>query len=246
MNICIVDDEQNCIDNLSSHLLMYASEKGHKITFDTYKDGDSFKNSFSPDKYDIIFFDIYIGEDTGMDLARHVRSLSESAMIVFCTTSISDMPEAFRYHAFEYVIKPAEYERISKILDDAIVVLPNLEQYVDLQTGKDRIHFAISDLISVTTQGHYLSIAIKNREVETLRMSLMDFAKNIENDERFLAINKGVIVNLNHITKIENKEATMTDGQILPIRSREAAAIKRTWQDFKIEAVRKGQKIRYE
>lgn len=242
MKICLVDDEQNCIDNLKEQLSRYGKEKNLSISFDVFSDGELFKKSYSPDKYDIIFFDIYIGETTGMELAKEVRSQSENAMIIFCTTSVSDMPEAFRYHAFEYIIKPAEYERVSKIMDDALVVLPNLEQFLDIQSGKDRVHFALSDLICVTTQGHYLNISIRNREPITLRMSLTDFLGHLGDDERFLIINKGVLVNLSHITKIEDKLATMTTGETLPIKSREALAIKKKWQDFKIESIRKGQK----
>lgn len=246
MKICIVDDEQNCIDNLKEQLSRYGNEHNMPISFDIFSDGKLFKESYSPDKYDIIFFDIYIGDTTGMELAKEVRSQSENAMIIFCTTSVSDMPEAFRYHAFEYVIKPAEYERIEKIMDDAIVVLPDLEKYLDIQSGKDRLHFALSDLIFVTTQGHYLNIAIKNKEPVSLRMSLTDFLGYVSGDDRFLIINKGVLANLNHIITIEDKLATMTGGEVLPIKSREASAIKRKWQDFKIESVRRGQKKNYE
>lgn len=246
MKICLVDDEKNCIDNLKEQLSRYGSEHNLPITFDIYNDGELFKKSYSPDKYDIIFFDIYIGKTTGMELAKEVRSQSENAMIIFCTTSVSDMPEAFRYHAFEYIIKPAEYDRVSKIMDDALVVLPELEQFLDIQSGKDRVHFALSDLMFVTTQGHYLSVSVRNQEPVTLRMSLTDFLGHISDDDRFLAINKGVLANLNHITKIEDKLATMSNGEILPIKSREALAIKKKWQDFKIESVRKGQKKSYE
>lgn len=246
MKICLVDDEQNCIDNLKKQLSRYGKEHNLPISFDTFSDGEPFKKSYSPDKYDIIFLDIYIGETTGMELAKEVRSQSENAMIIFCTTSVSDMPEAFRYHAFEYIIKPAEYERIKKIMDDAIVVLPTLERYLDFQSGKDRFHFALSDLIYVTTQGHYLNITIKNREPLTLRMSLTDFLGHISGDDRFLMINKGVLANLSHIIKIEDKLATMTSGDTLPIKSREALSIKRQWQDYKIESIRRGQKKSYE
>lgn len=246
MKICLVDDEQNCIDNLKEQLSKYGSEHNLPISFDVFCDGDLFKKSYFSDKYDIIFLDIYIGDTTGMELAKEVRSQSENAMIIFCTTSVSDMPEAFRYHAFEYIIKPAEYERIEKIMDDALVVLPNLEKYLDIHSGKDRLHFALSDLIYVTTQGHYLNIFLKNREPVTLRMSLTDFLGFIADDEGFLTINKGVLVNLNHIVTIEGKTATMVGGDMLPIKSREALSIKRKWQDYKIESVRRGQKKSYE
>lgn len=246
MKICLVDDEQNCIDNLKEQLSRYGSQRGVSITFDIFTDGESFKKAYSPDMYDIIFFDIYIGETTGMELAKSVRAQSENAMIIFCTTSVSDMPEAFRYHAFEYIIKPAEYDRVAKIMDDAMVVLPNLEKFLDIQVGKDRLHFALSDLVYVTTQGHYLNIVTRNHEPVTLRMSLTDFSGYITDDERFLVINKGVLANLNYIIKIEDKLATMTGGDVLPIKSRESSSIKRKWQDYKIESVRRGQKKNYE
>ena len=242
MNICIVDDEKSCIDNLTSCLTKYGSKSGLSINLSTYNNGDSFKNDYEPEKFDIVFLDIYIGDETGMELASYIREHSENGMIIFCTTSLSDMPEAFRYHAFEYIIKPAEYDRVSKIMDDARKVLPTLERYIDLQSGKGLLHFALSSLISVTSSGHYLEISTTEDEPQKIRMTLSDFKDIIGADERFITVNKGILVNMDHITSIADKTCIMQNGSSFPIKTREKGAIKSHWQEYRFAKIRRGQK----
>lgn len=239
MKICLVDDEQNCIDNLLLQLKRYSDEKGLDISFDTFKDPGAFIEEYSPDKYDIVFLDIYIGEMTGMDLAAQIRDKSENKMIIFCTTSLSDMPQAFRYHAFEYIIKPAEYERIKTVMDDAISLLPDLEKYIDLISTKEQLRLPLSSIIAVSTRGHYLDFIISKGENFSFRMSLSDFKASV--DDRFLLINKGVMVNMNYIAGIKDKTCVLSDNSSFPVKVRESAAIKSHWQQYCISKIRKGQ-----
>lgn len=244
MKICIVDDEQNCIDELKDLISMYGTKHSIDISFDLFTDGAAFKESYVPDRYDIVFLDIYIDEITGMELADTIRSRSENNMIIFCTTSLSDMPEAFRYHAFEYIIKPPVYERIEKILDDAIAILPKLEKYIELPSGEDAGVIAISSIISVTTSGHYLDIAVTGDKTFTERMSLSSFNALLDGDSRFLLVNKGIIVNMDHIENIKDRICLMNNGSAFPVKVRESAAIKKHWQDYNFDKIRKGQKGR--
>lgn len=241
MNICIVDDEQNCIDTLKGLLEKYASEHSISISFDTFDNGADFLDKYKPDYYDIVFLDIYIDTVTGMELAGAIRRQSENGMIIFCTTSVSDMPEAFRYHAFEYIIKPAEYPRIERIMDDAIAILPKLEQFIELPSGTGTGYAALSTIISVTTGGHYLDIMLGSGQVLTERMSLTAFTEQLKGDKRFLLINKGIMVNMDHISNIQDKVCIMDNDTRFPVKVRESASIKRYWQDYTFDKIRRGQ-----
>ena len=242
MKICIVDDEKSCIEALHSILVRYGEDKNLDISFDLFLDGESFLSKYKPDVYDIVFLDIYIGDITGMDLAGTIRQKSENGMIIFCTTSINDMPAAFRYHAFEYIIKPPEYNRVKRILDDALLVLPRLETYLDIQTTRGKVRIAVSSIVSVTSSGHYLEIRTKDKAPETVRISMTEFKKMLAEDERFLMINKGILVNMEHIKNIVDKMCSMNDGSIYPIKVRESSSIKKHWQSFLFNSIRKGQK----
>lgn len=244
MKICIVDDEQNCIDDLHSLLFWYAKEKNIDVSFYFFNDGDSFLKAYKPEYYDIVFLDIYIGETTGMKLAEAIRKQSENGMIIFCTTSINDMPQAFRFHAFEYIIKPPDFDRIKHIMDDAIAILPKLEKYIDLQSGSESIKLAVSNIMYAVSSGHYLEINLRGGESHSVRTTMAQLKEKLADDERFLSINKGVIVNMDYIKNIADKNCMMNDDTALPIKIREVNNIKQHWQNYSFEQIRKGQKIR--
>ena len=54
----------------------------------------------------------------------------------------------------------------------------------------------------------------------------------LTSDNCFLLINKGILVNMDHIIKFENKTCLLTGGISLPVRVREYAQIEQAWLDY--------------
>ena len=59
----------------------------------------------------------------------------------------------------------------------------------------------------------------------------------------FLMINKGIMVNMDHIRDLSGSVAVMTDGSTLPVRMRGQAAIVRAWHDYNFDKLREGERI---
>ncbi len=54
----------------------------------------------------VIFMDIYMEGMTGMESHRkHSCAMDSDTLIVFLTASEEHMPDAFRFHAYDYISK---------------------------------------------------------------------------------------------------------------------------------------------
>ncbi|MBR6281975.1 MAG: LytTR family transcriptional regulator, partial [Lachnospiraceae bacterium] len=112
-------------------------------------------------------------------------------------------------------------------------VLPEVEHYVTISVNRQKYTLKRSDITSITTQGHYLIITNVDDEEFQSRNTLVQFMDELEQDERFLAINKGVVINMDYIDRIEDGVCILTDGQQFPVKIRELSQISQKIQDYR-------------
>ena len=75
--------------------------------------GEEFLADFKPEQYDLIFFDVMLGEGmTGMDTAKQIRKNGCITPLVFTTTEREYALEGYEVHATDYLIKPYEFDEL--------------------------------------------------------------------------------------------------------------------------------------
>ncbi|MEK4972621.1 DNA-binding response regulator [Niallia circulans] len=67
-------------------------------------------------KIDVIFLDIQLGEDNGMNLAEQLKHTANRPEIVFATAYDEYALQAFDVNAVDYILKPFEEERINQTI----------------------------------------------------------------------------------------------------------------------------------
>ena len=131
MRIAIVEDQIPESEKLKTALEQLHSE--WKISFEIvcYPSGEAFLLDFEKGAFDLIFLDIYMNGMTGIETARQLRKQDNHCMLVFLTTSTEHMPDAFSCHAFEYIQKPFQLDRVRTVLKDVIQCLPQQQKYLE-------------------------------------------------------------------------------------------------------------------
>lgn len=87
MNIAVVDDLAVGRETLVNYLNEYFSERNMNVTISDFSDAESFVTQFENNKYNIIFFDIYMPGMSGIEAASTVRKTDSSVEIIFLSTS---------------------------------------------------------------------------------------------------------------------------------------------------------------
>lgn len=86
---------------------------------DTAKDGmEAYKKLLKNKMVDLVIADIFMPGTTGVELIKMVRRKEISVDFIFVTASkdIEDVESTMQYGAFDYLVKPFNYDRFSKTL----------------------------------------------------------------------------------------------------------------------------------
>lgn len=241
MNIAVIDDDKTTARQIKNILENFADTERLQIDIKLFHSGEQFLTTFKPNDFHIIFLDIYMDKMSGIETAKEIRKSDNNCLIIFLTISLEHLQDAFSCHAFEYVVKPANQDRIFSVMRDSLKIIPNLSKYIELNCKRKKINLLLSEIISTVSNGHYLQIRDIHNNEYSVRMTLSQFIKLLNYDRRFLAVNKGILVNMDYIETIKGNNCILTDSQKFPIKVRECTLIEQTWQNYTFEQIHLGQ-----
>lgn len=164
---------------------------------------------------DVVFLDIAIKGQSGIDCARILTDLDPKVKIIFATAHAEYMPEAFELYAFDYLVKPFSIERVNKTLNRIVSMEQNIqveaEEKVEkseyrrdklLVKGKESMSFIdIPDIILIQRENN-ATVIYTEKDSYITSVSMADLEKKLD-PEQFLRSHKSYIINLSRIRKIE-------------------------------------------
>ena len=239
MNIAIVDDELLDIRILEKYLQIYASLHQTSIEIETFQNPEEFLASYTPYKYTAIFLDIYMLGTDGVTIAGKIREIDSEATIIFQTSSPDHMPSAFSLHAYDYLLKPAEKERIFQLMDDITRQDTNDEESLHFMEGKTECRILFRDIVGIRSNGHYLHITDNELNEHRSRMTFSEAEAVLSRDGRFLLINRGTLVNMEHVTDFRNGICVIKDAIHMPYNVKKHKELEQTYQNFMFSKLRK-------
>lgn len=242
MKIACVDDNQEILQQMEILLECFSAEKGVPIDSVFYDNTAEFLDEAQQEQFNIVFMDIYFDgqEVTGIEAARKLRRMDPQCMIIFLTSSSDHMPEAFAVHAFSYIMKDSLDNQMEGVLDDAMKVLP-VAKNLKVRQGSQELRIPHQTIICAYTDGHYLIIRTQGEEPLRVRMTFHQLLEQLDQEKCFLQINKGVLVNMDHIKSIDDGDCGMIDGTWLPVRHKNRNAIIATWRTYQFNKIREEQ-----
>ena len=72
---------------------------------------------FARYKPDVVFMDIDLNGESGLECARVLTELNPRLKVIFATAHSEYMANAFEIYAFDYLVKPFNMERVAKTLE---------------------------------------------------------------------------------------------------------------------------------
>ena len=69
-------------------------------------------------------------------------------------------------------------------------------------------------------------------------MTFSKVAALLNKESRYLPVLRGILVNMDYITRIEQEICELEDGTRLSINVRNAKSLKNTWQNYKLDCIR--------
>lgn len=243
LTIAVVDDLQTELDSLSMILHDYGALNQRELTLHCFHSAEELLAGYQPFAYAVIFMDIYMEGMTGMQAAERIRAIDSDTLIIFLTTSGEHMPDAFRHHAYDYIRKPADRERLFVVMDDILKLHTSFLDAPALTFSSKRQDYSIpySDIVFVRTAANYLEIMDRSGKTYKTRMTFSAIKESLGGDNHFLQLLRGILVNMDYIEKFSDGICYLAGDRSLPINVRNAKKIEQIWQNYVFSRIRREQ-----
>lgn len=218
IRIAICDDERNMVmqnEEIVKNTLQ-ACGVGYDIV--TYTRSSNLLSDIAEDKffYDLILLDIEMPEISGMELAGKIKEYLPNVKIIFITSHVEYAIDAYELSVFRYVPKSNAQKRLEAAVADASKLL-ELEagQEYTIQTNSRLERIPYKDILYIVRDGKNAEI-VSNTSKSKVRKSLQQVYEELDAPE-FIFIERGCIVNILHIMKIQDGMVCLKNQEMLPI-----------------------------
>ena len=181
----------------------------------------------SGNNYSVLFQDVYLENESGIEVAKSVKELSPDTQVIFVTSSLDHAIDAFKVQATDYLVKPCSEADIVKAFARVSVKMNTKYSVpVVINTGKEIHVFHTEKVIKIESDRHYTVICCSNNRTERLLINFSYVAELFGN--KFIEIRRGLLVNPRFIEKISGVNVILADGSsyILPKAKKDAVTAK--------------------
>ncbi len=225
--VAICDDEPLFRQKMKAFLIEY--KKSCRTHFDIveFPNGEALLNYKYP--IDIVFLDYEMPYLNGMETARRLRAKNNICCIIFITSFPEHVFEAFEVNTYRYILKPVDFNRLEKVIDNYI---RDRKMLYPILVNIDGEQLAVSskDVIYLEADGRYCNI----RTVKECLHSSKTLAQVYELLPKhcFYRTHKSYAVNFYCINSIKENTVLLTNGEKVTISRNNISPFKNAYKEF--------------
>lgn len=236
MRIAIIDDCAADRAILAEKLKAYLHAKELSYTLCTFSNAESFLEAFAPDKFQIIFLDIFMDGMTGMDAARIVYQKDKNCKIIFLTTTDAFSQQSYSVHAVYYLMKPIADEAFAQAMDFCQLLPQYKVPFLQVMCEGMPLRLDTAQILYIEYSIRSAKIHLKNR-VLPVSGAFHSITEPLQEDPRFLLSIRGMMVNMQHIVQQQDDVFLLDNGEKIPISLRKKKVIAAAYRQYVFETM---------
>lgn len=218
IRVAIVEDDKNYAERLKKYIVRYEEESGKRFQITWFKDGEDIVENYKAD-YDIILMDIEMQFMDGMTTAEEIRKNDSEVVIIFITNMPQYAMKGYAVTALDYVLKPINYFAFSQRIERALNRMERRQKkYINISYKGKVKKIDVRDILYIEVRDHDLYFHTIEGEI-CQRGTMKEIEKTLAN-EPFFRCNKGYLINLDYVNKVEGGSVTVGDEEVLVSRAR--------------------------
>ncbi len=192
----------------------FEQETGLELRLETAADGSELLAMWKPDRWDMIFLDIFMPQVDGIEAARRLRKKDGICEIVFATTSRRHGMEGYEIHALDYLTKPFTQLEVDGVMDWFLRQRAEKRRELTVRTPEGEEAIRAQDILYIESRGHSCVIHARQQEL-SVRGSIDELAAGL--DTSFFRCHKSFLLNFAHVAEIEQRSFRLDSGETVPI-----------------------------
>ncbi len=183
--------------------------------------------------FDILFLDVIMPGQNGINVAREIRQHDHTVKIIFLTSSSEFAVESYTVNAFFYYVKPIKAEVFCSLMDSAISECEREKKgslILRCKSGITRID--LEKLVYCEVIGRTLIFHMEGGVNFESIGSLDDLCSELMQQGSFLRPYRSFLVNMEYIQSISYKAITLNNLEKIPIAHGKCSEIKKRYLEY--------------
>lgn len=218
LNLAIIEDTEQAYIEVIDAINRFCNAKHIQITTMRYTTGEEFLHYFDY-QYDVVFMDIRLPGMNGMEIAKKLRSLDggDNVTLIFVTNYVQYAVEGYEVNAFDYILKPINYNSFAMKLDRLLRHIESNENNTIMINSSGEKHIIdINSIMYIDISGHDICFHRDNGETLQTTGVLNEIESNL-NGYNFSRCSASCLVNLKYVKAIFGYELELINSKILYI-----------------------------
>lgn len=217
--VAFCDDEIFQIKLNNLYIKEIASKNGYDFEYHGFQSGKNLKKYLTSHRLDILFLDIDLGDETGIEVAAWIAQNYPNVITVFVTGHREFAEEAFEVEAMGYLVKPYDISKMENVLKKAMNLLQNSQKdnrNTEIVITDENIKKKIDcrEILYIERQQSKSIIKTQQKEYQVYE-TITSLCERI--GESFIRVNQGEVVNLNIIKEIKGNTVYLKNGKEMSI-----------------------------
>lgn len=215
LNVTILEDEATHAAQLKQLLEKWGKQNNISTSIRHYFNDKDFSEK-EYDEDELFFIDIELGSANGMDIAKQLRKDGFCGNIIFLTAFSEYVFDGYHVQAFDYLLKPISQGKLEQCMKP---ILRNMQgSYHVYKTKTETVKIPYNKILAFTSFRHYVDIITQPNDNQTFFRQKITL-KNLQNQlpKEFVRCHRTVIVNMNKVMRLTNKDITLSDNSIYPV-----------------------------
>lgn len=234
IKIAFCDDDMEVLHQMNELLDRYRVERNEDITYAAFQSPFELLTEIEKGiRPDILFLDVVMPGQNGMDVAKEIRQYDTNMKIIFLTSSPEFAVESYSVGAYFYQLKPIWEESFFRLMDAVLAECEKKKKNSLILRSKDGItRIDLQQLEYCEVLGRKLLFHLENGAVLESAGSLDDLAVQLMQYSNFFRPHRSFLVNMEYIQNISSRSIKMVNDAEIPIPHGKCSEIKNTYMEY--------------
>lgn len=232
LRLAIIDDDRYMLEIIEGMVQDVGSLSVNFSVIEKFTDSEKVLQQIeSGQDYHIYIIDIEMPNIDGMQLAGEIRKKQPGAYLIFLTFHEEYAIRGYEVRAYDYILKEAMEKRLILSLQKICREVEEYQGNVYLFRGIDSYEkIPYRDIYYIYKEQKNAVFVTRNGK-KRIRKSLREISEELEADD-FMKVDRGYIVNISHIMRMEGKELLLRNGSKVPVSRPHVSQAKAVLYDY--------------
>lgn len=239
IKIAVCDDEEIIASDIEKRLHKLSREMDIPVDVDVFFDGETLTDYVLGQRvrYDIIYLDIEMKNENGVDAARKIRLIDKKVLLIYITNHESFAKEVFEVSAFRFITKPVSDAVFEKYFISAVGEIRKAPHFFQYQYNKVHYKLFLDEIIYFQSDKRITYINTET-EVRKCYEKLNAIEKRLKQSGIcFFRTHQSFLVNPLYVEVYMYDSMQLRDGTLLSVSEKRRKSVNELYCKMKGDAI---------